>query len=328
MAMRIAFAFVMALTGALARTPQVDDWLVVINQAAAAESAGDYPRAVECYRDAVRIGETFHAGDPRRAFALNGLGMAYDYLGRYTDSETAYRRALDAVAQAPRPSPLDRSMVLANLSTLYIEMGQTSRSEKLLVEALALHKAAGEPDKLRLSIVQNSLAELMITKGNLAEAERLLTTCVAFLEGHPEAPTETGIAKKNLGVVRMYQGKFADAVRLLEESIAALKSGRSPEHPIMLRTLNNLAAARLRNGERDEAGKDWQRAVDLAASHLGMEHPLYAEILANYGRYLRETGNKAKGKKLESQAIQIMRASRRRNGIGGVVDVSALRQVK
>ena len=124
----------------------------------------------------------------------------------------------------------------------------------------------------------------------------------------------------------MYQGKFADAARLLEESVAALQSGRSPEHPILLRTLNNLAAARLRNGERAEAGRTGSARSTLPRASWGCSIRYMAEVLANYGRYLRETGDKAKGKKLESQAIQIMRDSRRRNGIGGVVDVWSLRQ--
>ena len=66
--------------------------------------------------------------------------------------------------------------------------------------------------------------------------------------------------------MRLYQGKFADAARLLEQSLAALQAGRGPDHPIVLRTLNNLAAAQLRNGQSAEAGRNWRRAVDLAAS--------------------------------------------------------------
>jgi hypothetical protein len=38
---------------------------------------------------------------------------------------------------------------------------------------------------------------------------------------------------------------------------------------------------------------------------------------------LRETGDKAKGKALVSQGARIQRDSQRRNGIGGIVDVSA-----
>jgi hypothetical protein len=94
----------------------------------------------------------------------------------------------------------------------------------------------------------------------------------------------------------------------------------------MLRTLNNLAAAHYRSGNKAEAGKNWTKAVDLAAEMLGLDHPLYGEILANYGRYLRETGDKSKGKALEARAKRIVRDSMRSNGIGGVIDVSALQR--
>lgn len=316
----------MALTTAQAGPPQVDDWQRLVNLGSTAEASGEYGRAAAFYRDAARIAETFQPGDPRRPFTFNGLGMMYDALGQFADAELAYQRTLAVLTEFQPPPVLDRAMVLTNLSTLYLETGQTARAEKLLDEATAISAGAPDPDERRLAIVQNSLAELLISTGRQEEAERLLTACLAVLEPRPDAQTEVGIARNNLGVVRLYQGRFADSVRLLEQSLAALQAGRHPEHPIVLKTLNNLAAARQRNGQSVEAGRDWRHAVDLAAKLLGTEHPLYGEILANYARYLRETGDKSEGKALASRATRILRDSRRRSGIGAVIDVSDLRR--
>ena len=57
-----------------------------------------------------------------------------------------------------------------------------------------------------------------------------------------KALADASVAWSDLGVVRMFQGKYAEAQRLLEQSLATLETHRGPNHPILLRTLNNLAA--------------------------------------------------------------------------------------
>ena len=82
--------------------------------------------------------------------------------------------------------------------------------------------------------------------------------------------------------MRLYQGKYAAAQHVLEQSLAALEKGRGAHHPIVLRTLHNLALALERNKQPRAAGQIWSRAVDLAANSVGLKHPLYGDILSNY----------------------------------------------
>jgi tetratricopeptide (TPR) repeat protein len=314
----------LALAGAGFGWQGLDQWRASMSDASMAETAGDYARAAALYRDAVRIAEAFEPGDPRRTVSLNALAMIHDMLGQFTDAEVMYRRALAAIKESSPVSDLNRAMVLTNLSTLYVETGRMARAKKLLGEALEIQASAAEPDELRKAIVQSSLAELLTITGRHEDAAGVLTNCLEVLERRPDAWAEVAIARNNLGVVRTHQRRFAEAIRLLEESLASLQRGRGPEHPSLVRVMNNLAGARLGAGQSVAAGQQWRRALELAANQLGREHPLYGEILSNYARYLRENGDKAQAKALASRANGILRNSRRRNAMGMTVEVSAL----
>jgi len=222
MTRRLSLLLTVAFAAAMPGSSQADDWRALMYQGGIAENAGDYALAARHYEHAARIAETFEPGDSRRTVTFNGLAMMHDALGQFADAEGAYRRALATISQSPQPFGLDRAMVLANLATLYIETGQPSRAEKLLVEALAIHDKAAQPDEVRRAIVQNSLAELFIVKGKLEQAEQLLTACLSGLERHQNVWIEIGMARNNMGVVRMYQGRPADAAPLLEQALAAL----------------------------------------------------------------------------------------------------------
>jgi tetratricopeptide (TPR) repeat protein len=305
---------------------QEDRWRELVTRAGAAEVAGDYAGALKAYREAATAAEEFERADPRRVYAFNGQGMMYDALGRFADSEAAYARALAVLDLSGSQPTLNRAVLLANLANVHVEMGHEVRAEKFLREAVAMHAGLATPNEVRLAIARNSLAELLTVTGRYAEAEPLIDASLQLLEQRPEAGTELGIALNNLGAIRLYQGRFAEAQTTFDRSLAALEAARGPNHPILLRTLHNLAVARQRNGQRRSAGDVWRRAVDLAAAALGLEHPLYGEILGNYAAYLRESGDKPGSKALAARSAEILRDHRRRNGVGGVVDVTALQQ--
>jgi tetratricopeptide (TPR) repeat protein len=303
-----------------------DQWRTLFDRGNAAEIAGDYAAASAHYREAARLADTFDPADPRRVLALNGMGMMYDALGRLLDAETAYSGALAVLDRSPAGGGLNRAVLLSNLAALYVEMGRFERAEILLREAMAIHAVADPPDEVRLAISQNCLAELLTVTGKYAQAEPLLLSSLAALEKRPDNVTEVGIARNNLGAVRLYQGRYAAAQHVLEQSLAALEKGRGANHPIVLRTLHNLALALERNQQPRAAGRTWSRAVDLAANSVGLEHPLYGDILANYARHLRANGDKAKAKPLEARSAEILRGHRRRNGVGVTVDAAALQR--
>jgi tetratricopeptide (TPR) repeat protein len=291
-----------------------DAWNRLAGDGEAAEAAGDLVRAAGLYRESARAAEVFPAGDARRVWSWNAVGTIDNALGNFADAEAAFRRALGEAGDTAA-----RASILSNLGLLQIEAGRPERAERFLREAVALQEAAGPPDPVRLASVRNALAEYLVVTGRIAEAEPLLTAAAASVSG-----ADADNALNNLAVVRLAQGRTAEAQQMLQKALADMERINGRSHPILLRPLNNLATAQVRNHD-DAARTTFRRAIDLAEKTLGDQHPLYAQILDNYARYLRQTGDKRRSRDLAARAARILKENARRNGIGATVDVAAFR---
>jgi tetratricopeptide (TPR) repeat protein len=319
-------ACALAVLTAVTAFPQTDEWQLRMEEGSAAEDSGDYAKAAALYRAAAEVAERFDQADRRRAVAWNFVSIMYDALGRFADAEAGYRRALKAAAASTGKSGPEYALVLGNLGTMYVEIGQPATGEKFLREALAIYSAADPPNEMQVAITRNGLAEAISASGKHKEAERLLTLALPVLEKNPKAWGQTAIATNNLGVARFFQGNNDDARRLLLRALDIVEQHMGTDHPMLVRTLNNLASLAARTGHREEAGERLRRGLDIAERRLGPEHPVYAALLANYAELLRLGGDKSQAKVLAARSSEILKDSSRRNGIGAVIDIHSLRQ--
>src|SRR5437899_1422928 len=127
---------------------QTDEWRLRMEEGSAAEDAGDYAKALASYRSATEVAEHFDQNDRRRAVAWNFVSVMYDALGRFSDAEAGYRRALKAAAASTGKSSPDYALVLGNMGRMYVEIGQPATGEKLLRETLAIYSAADPPSEV------------------------------------------------------------------------------------------------------------------------------------------------------------------------------------
>lgn len=284
--------FALILIGYPAKSQSWDEWKIVMDRGNAAERAGDYAAAAAAYHDAVRLTEHYAPNDRRRVYSWNSLAMMYDALGRLPDGAAAYHRSLAAAERAAGKNSPDYALIQGNLASLYVEMGQTARGEELVRKSLASYAAMEQPDEVRVAMARNILAEILLLSRKTREADELLEASLAVLAKHPDAWTETAVAKNNLGVVRTHQRRFGEAEELLRQALAMIEDHMGPDHPMLVRTLNNLASLLHQMGRRDEAGQSLQQAVTIAEKRLGGDHPIYGAVLQNYAEYLRHSGDK------------------------------------
>lgn len=315
----------LALVTASTALSQATEWRQTIDRGNAAEAAGDYQKAVDSFLQATRIAEQFDRRDGRRIVAWDALATMSDALGRFTDAENDYRRALEAAEEAGGKSGADYGFVLARMGTLYASMGQAAKAEKTLRTALAIERTSGA-DELKIAMAQDCLAEVLSFTGKYDEAESLLTASLAIFEKVPQTWSEDSIALNELAVLRYRRGSYAEAEKLLRRSLTIAEAHAGPEHPMLARPLNDLATVVAAEGRLEEAAALFRRARGIAEKHLGTQTRIYGKLLANYAACLRLAGDKAQAKPLEAQARQILRDSDRRNGIGAVVDISELRR--
>jgi tetratricopeptide (TPR) repeat protein len=147
-----------------------------------------------------------------------------------------------------------------------------------------------------------------------------------FFEKQPERwQQEIGTLLGDLGVVRQFQGRNDEAIRLLREAIVMHEAELGAEHPILIRPLVNLARTQAAAGRKDDADTIFRRAVRIAEQRLGTEHPAYSDVLLSYATFLRATGHKREAKSLEAHVRNARQEIARRDGAGLTVDASAFR---
>jgi tetratricopeptide (TPR) repeat protein len=300
---------------------QGDEWKSLMERGQALEHDANYSQAVSAYLDAVRISR-----DRQQMIALNSLGLAYEEMGRFLEGERYYRRAIEILEQLDGDNQADRALLMTNLALLYGEAGQTAKSEALLRQTIDIESGAIPSDDARLMLARAALAELVLHDGNYQEAEQMLKECLVFFAKQPERwNQEIGSLLGDIGVVRQFQGRNDQAIRLFREAIARQEAGVGPEHPILIRPLVNLARTQFSVGAHADADANFRRAVQIAEERLGPEHPTYRDVLLRYAAFLRSSGHKREAKDVEARSQIVERNIARRDGVGMTVDASAFR---
>jgi tetratricopeptide (TPR) repeat protein len=301
---------------------QTDRWKDLMVRGNALDAAGEYAGAAVAFRDATQAAD---GSDAREAIAINALANTDENLGRYSEAELLYRRAMAITGKGGVWNPT-YALTLGNLGTHYLEVGRRDKAEPMLRESLVIYMALLPPDNTQLALARNSLANLLVDYGRYAEAERLIEASLVAFRKHPAPGTgQEAIGLNNLGVVRRVQGRNQEATELFEEAVRLCENEFGPDNPTLLRAMNNLATLYASNGRPDDADRTFQRALAIAEKRLGTSHPTYARVLLNYAGFLRASGRKAAAKTLAARANATLRDHARINGIGMTVDVSAFR---
>ena len=95
-----------------------------------------------------------------------------------------------------------------------------------------------------------------------------------------------------LGALLNLMGKAADAVPLLERTLAIEEQAYGPGHVELAFVLSNLASARAALGDLGTARAHYERALKIAAAVYGDDHPEVARILSGYAGVLLRLGER------------------------------------
>jgi tetratricopeptide (TPR) repeat protein len=305
---------------------QSDNWQTLTDEGNEFRGSGHYMEAAAKYREALRLVEQPGTRSLKLASSLNALALVEDALGRSADAENGYRRALAIVEEVAGTTSLARSQVLVNLSGVYFRRGQVTKAESMLREAIVGYSTLGKPNGKEMAVAESCLAEVLLKKKDLEEAERLQVHSLSVFEkDRMQNGDQIAGGLNNLGVLRHYQGRDAEAVRIIEEAVAISEARTGGEHPALIYPLSNLGFLYASMARNHDAENALHRAVEIAEKRYGTAHPVYGTALMSYSVVIRKTGRKAEAKKLESRATAVLKDNARINGSGMTVDVSAFR---
>jgi len=138
---------------------------------------GRYREALDDNTRALAI-ERIAYGDTSRAVVveMNELGIDYRHLGRFTDAEHVFERAL--TLERSRHNPEGVARVSANLANTYVSTGDDARALTLMLDAL--HGAEQIASVRGEVYVHNDLGDLYARNGNLEAARAHLRASLAL----------------------------------------------------------------------------------------------------------------------------------------------------
>lgn len=238
--------------------------------AAALREQGDYARAEELLRHALRIQE-------------QRLGGA--------DNETV-------------------ATTLADLASVLMDGGEWDAAERAYRQSLDIYMARGKERDPGATEVMNRLANVLTSRGNHPEAEALYRRALAIdreLRGanHPDV----AVKMANLATALQMQGKLAAAEPLFVESVAILRRVNGAEHPDTITTLGNYGWFLQLKGELDAAERVLREVLALRQRKLGEGHALAGYDKANLADVLYERARLAEAEAMYREALAIFEAT-------------------
>jgi tetratricopeptide (TPR) repeat protein len=203
----------------------------------------DYPKAIEHYKKATEINNTFST-------AYNLLGYAYRQQGDYPDAEKSFQRYIELIPKDPNPYD--------SYAELLLKMGRYD-------ESIAQYRKALEIDPNFLNAYQG-IAMALLYQGKPAEAAAELKSLVAKARTDGERRT----------------GMFAETVLLVDSGKPAAALASLDEQYELGKKTNDVAAMAFDNvqkgnilldlGKPDQAKKEFEAAASLVqASNLPQE---------------------------------------------------------
>src|SRR6266545_1491439 len=238
-----------------------------------------YPKAIASYE---KSREYFEQEGLQRdlIYVLADLGALYFIVEDY---DKARDRSYESIVSADKaktstvpagawPDDIGRARALTTLAEIDSRGGDYTRAIERLQESLALHQ------KLNLGslYVANdfaSLGRVYTTMGDYAKALFYLNKALEYFKQSAEAAKATHLvevqiaAGEGIGVVLTAQQKFADALRVLNESLGAAKRSVSKTREIELEW--RIAQTLFETQKFGEAAGHAEAAIGLAQSaHL------------------------------------------------------------
>jgi tetratricopeptide (TPR) repeat protein len=256
----------------------------------------------------------FFLSVPRAALA-QGLSEASDLnkraielynVGRYSDAEPLYKRALAVREQALGPDHPDVAVSLNNLAELYRAQGHYADAEPLHKRALAIREKALGPDHPGVAVSLNNLALLYQAQGRYADAERLHRRALTIRE-KALGPNHPDVAQSLNNVAFLYQaqGRYADAEPLYKRALAIWEKALGPDSPNVAVSLYNLAKLYDEQARYADAESLYKRALAIREKALGPDHPDVAASLNNLADVYRAQGRYADAEPLFKRSLAI-----------------------
>lgn len=249
--------------------------------------AGEYDKAESTLINAVKLA----AETPAAAVSLNNLALVQKALGKYTEAEDSYKKALRIYIAQGRTEHPDYTNPLNNLGELYRTMGRLQEAVYAFEEAIALRKKLLGIYHPNYANALNNLALVEFAIGRYADAEKHLLECRdIYHKTVGEKDRLYANCLNNLASVYKAQKQLTKAETFYKECLRVYKANYGETSDKYGLYLGGLAGTYREMRKYDEAINLTIQSLSILQKKLGTNHYDAIETEYNLAETYREAG--------------------------------------
>ena len=315
---KVAFCCMCVTFSGWSQEVTLDD---LVGQGQIHEAHGEFAQAERLFLEALRHAEKPPSSPLEVAGILVNLAALDTEQARYLDAERLFLRALALAQRAGGTKSYAAAQVLWHLIGLYADIGRLDRMNPLVrqYEEIAMLKLP--PDSLERAESLGNVGRIYLAHNDSRKALPLFQTALEIVESHH--------AEKAMPFIRVLLDRAAasgklfhidDALSDLERASAITSSLADPAPQILIDLQVTSGLVYLQALRRDEAEAAMKAALQTAESHYGLNHPVVAFVLRNYGDVLRKFGKKHEASSNRQRAKRIMAANAGASPVGNAIN--------
>lgn len=270
--------------------------------------------ATNPFLEKIRVQEFTVNHSPGNADGIAWLKLAIlcQDAARYTDAESAYRKAISLLRNRDRSA---LAAALDHMGTLYVERGEFAKAEPLERKALEIREDAKDTEGIGTSYAH--LASLSYGGHDLAEAEADAETAASILiPENPNnsaqihaTPEEQMSALINLSLIRCARGACVGTVHDLNRALN-LAHAHYAINSVPVGFIDFLLGyVHWKSGDNRTAAELMRAGTTEMEGQFGWGHPTYVAALRQYRSFLAQRGEAAEAEELGVRIARMERSS-------------------
>jgi tetratricopeptide (TPR) repeat protein len=232
--------------------------------------------------------------------------VALTTTAQYGEARAIAEAALTEARDAGHPPQLAHALYL--LGSLQEQLGEGDAASASMKEAARV--GAGAHDD---SLTARALIDLIWITGSFQsrydEAMAMTASVEAAVARAGEPATLRSRLDARVGSLLGAQGRYDEAVTLLERALAVREAALGPDHAELTSVLNALGEVLRAAGRYQDARRYYERALAISERVLGPDHPDVGALLNNLGLTLWSEGKYDEAHRLIERSLALDEAT-------------------
>jgi len=269
---------------------------------------GRYREALSPTLDVVnRVQKSAHQNVIILCEALEQYGWALEYLGRYQEAESCYRKSLKLKEKNWGLDSVRCGVTCSKLADVLSQLGRYTEAESFCRRALRIHEDALGPDDPETANNCANLAEILEVGPHPETAEPYLRRSLQVREqAFGNEHRFVALSCAHLGLLLSKIGNYSEAESFHRRALAIDERLYPGYHPEVAFDRLSLAHVELKQGKPVEADEIWRDNLLVLERALGSRNEQVAQKRVDFAEYLLMTDRRSEAKREIHRAIRVL----------------------